>query len=78
MKSITKILLLAAVGAVVVAISVAPSEAAKKKAMSCTGMPNCTAACKGKSCEIRTCTDGKWVTPLLVKSCTQPDCPAKC
>jgi len=82
MKPVARILLGCAVMAFAVAITVAPSDAAKKKqAMkaTCTALSSCSTNCQGKTCELRTCgTDGKLYLPVLSRVCHLPDCPTKC
>ena len=80
MKSLAKLLLLAAVAVTAVAVSVAPSEAAKKKKITkpvacapvgawCTmGGSNVLHFCAG---------DGKW-TAALLPACVGPGCPPSC
>jgi hypothetical protein len=81
MKSITKLLLAGAVVLAAIAISAAPSEAAKKKvAAKCDPFISCSVcAAKSKSCELKSCgADGKLYDNVVSRVCTQPDCPKKC
>ena len=80
MKSFSKILLLTAVAVMAIAVSAAPSEAAKKKA------PKAVSACANVGAW---CTMGgsnvqhycgvnlKW-TPLVLPACTWAGCPPPC
>ena len=73
MKSLSKIFLLGAVAVVAIAVSAAPSEAAKKKAKA---MAACTpgAACVSKAGVRHFCDgSGKWVA-MLAPACTGPTC----
>ncbi len=76
MKSIAKILLVGTFAVAAVAISVAPSEAAKKKAKAATCTP--TTLCNAKGM-VQVCGgDGKWYQALVTPVCVEPLCPAKC
>jgi hypothetical protein len=81
MKPIAKVLLVGAVAVMAIAISAAPSEAARKKAKkmaACTPMMTCSTACKGGSCQVMACgVDGKRHT-ALPPVCMQPFCPSAC
>jgi hypothetical protein len=81
MTSMTKGFLFAAVAVLAFAISVAPSDAARKRAAKtvCSGLEECSTACKGKTCSLKTCgPEGKWTPTALPRICNQPDCPKKC
>ena len=85
MKAITKFLLVGAVAVTAIAISVAPSEAAKKKRA--RAMAPCTigALCTGATfspgaSHIMVCGgDGKWYQALFTPVCLSgTPCPAAC
>lgn len=79
MKTRVKSVLLGIAIVAAVAISAAPSEAAKKKVAKCDPMHSCTANCKNGSCEIMRCDpDGKTRSYLPPMTCGQQACPAKC
>jgi hypothetical protein len=80
MKSFAKFLLVGAVAVTAIALTAAPSEAAKKKMSStCTPTTLCSAQCKTGSCWIQVCGgDGKWYQALITPVCLEPGCPAKC
>jgi len=85
MKSFAKVLLVAAVAVMAIAVSAAPSEAAKKKRMKgpapgtyvgqlCS--TNCTAA---NSCSTMFWSaEKKWIPAVLAPVCVKPFCPAAC
>ena len=82
MKSFAKLLLLAAVSVTAIAISAAPSEAAKKKAKAAKAVTKCSqvgAWCTmGGSSLVHYCAgDMKW-TPLVMPACMGPGCPPPC
>jgi hypothetical protein len=71
MKSFSRILLLGAVAVAAIAVSVAPSEAAKKKAAKAC-MPG--AMCVSKAGVRQHCDgSGKWVA-VLAPACSGPSC----
>ncbi len=77
MKHITKFLLAGAVVVAAIAISTAPSEAAKKKAKVpalCTPGFTCSSGGKVMACG----GDGKWYPAFLTPICAEPFCPPKC
>jgi hypothetical protein len=76
MTSISKILLTCAVAVAAIAISSAPSEAAKKKkaAAPCLPGPMCSSGNNVNYCGI----DGKWYKAQVTPTCVQPWCPPKC
>jgi hypothetical protein len=80
MTSISKILLTGAVAVAAIAISAAPSEAAKKKAKPC-GIPG-TLCAAGKPAGVNNVNicggDGKWYRAQFTPTCMQPACPPKC
>jgi hypothetical protein len=89
MKSIAKLLLVGAVAVTAIAISAAPSEAAKKKkmrhraaashSMTCKEAGLCSANCAGATCAVNVCgADGKWYPAVLTPFCLQGQCPPKC
>ncbi len=83
MKAITSVLMAGAVAAVALAVTVAPSEAAKKKRMAkpatCTAPATCSFDCVGGGCKINFCAgDGKWYWALLTPYCLGDLCPPKC
>ena len=79
MKFSVKSLLVGAAVVAAVAISAAPSEAAKKKvAAKCDPLISCITSCKGNTCETRRCeADGKSYPSLVPTICTKPNCPAQ-
>lgn len=80
MTSIGKLLMCGAVAAMAIAISSAPSEAAKRRAAaSCMGPGGCSHSCKGGTCQLNACGfDGKWHQAVLPPACVTPFCPKKC
>ena len=79
--TIGKLLLCGAVAAMAIAMSSAPSEAAKRRAASqaCMGPGGCSHSCKGGSCLMNACGfDGKWYPSVLPPACVLPFCPKKC
>ena len=82
MKSIAKLLLAGVVAIVAIAMSAAPSEAAKKKKAAkpaaCTALTMCAANCKGSECQVMQCTDGKWWVVFYSPVCYGTSCPPKC
>lgn len=87
MKSISKILLVGAVSVMAIAISAAPSEAAKKKrhakmaaaSTTCKDAGMCSTNCQGNSCSVNVCApDGKWVPAIFTPVCIKGQCPPKC
>jgi hypothetical protein len=79
MKSITKLLLAGAVVVAAIAVSAAPSEAAKKKTSAKCAPTIACSVCTGKSCELKRCdADGKLYSYFPPQICTQPNCPQKC
>jgi hypothetical protein len=79
MKSIAKVLLVGAVAVMAIAVSAAPSEAAKKsKKAACMPMMTCSTACKGSNCKQMACgVDGK-LHAAVPPVCTKPFCPSAC
>jgi hypothetical protein len=80
MKSLSKLLLVGAVAVMAVAISAAPSEAAKRgkrmKAEPAKCMPGLTCSMGSK---VMACGgDGKWYPAVWTPVCLQPFCPPKC
>jgi hypothetical protein len=81
MKSMTKILLVSAIAVTAIAISAAPSEAAKKKRMaaqaSCHPAYLSSSDCTGGLCKVNICGgDGKWYWAMFTPWCVSPVCPA--
>jgi hypothetical protein len=70
------------VAALAVAMSVAPTEAAKKRmktARGCTTGQLCSTGCNGTGCFMNYCTsDGKWERAILTPICAGSLCPKKC
>jgi len=81
MTSISKILLTGAVAVAAIAISSAPSEAAKRKAKAaapCVPSLMCSSG-KGSVNSLNFCgVDGKWYKAQVTPTCAQPFCPPKC
>lgn len=81
MKSLSKLLLVGAVAVMAVAISVAPSEAAKKKMKKMAAPPPCQPGllCTTPTTNVMVCgLDGKWYQALFTPVCVGPVCPPKC
>ena len=78
MKTITKFLLVSAVAVAAIAISAAPSEAAKKKAkVAAPCQPG--VLCTMPATNVMVCgLDGKWYQALFTPICVGAVCPAKC
>jgi hypothetical protein len=78
MKSITKFLAVGAIAAVAIAMSMAPSEAAKKRhkaSAACTGPGLCSTNCSGGFCSVYLCgVDGAWYPAVLTPICPQGNC----
>ena len=76
MKSLAKFLLVGTVAVMAVAVTAAPSEAAKKKkgAALCTPGFICSTGGKVMACG----GDGKWYAAVLTPVCFEPFCPPKC
>ena len=79
MTSLAKILLTGAVAVTAIAISSAPSEAAKRKAAApCIPGPMCSSG-KGNVNNVNFCgIDGKLYKAQVTPTCVQPWCPPKC
>jgi len=84
MKSVSKLLLASAVAMMAIAISVAPSEAAKKKKKAakpeaCAVGMLCSTACTSGICRVNVCgADRKWYQALFTPVCFTPGCPPAC
>jgi hypothetical protein len=83
MKSIARILLVGAIAVMAIAISAAPSEAAKKKRhakMVCSAAGTlCSAKCAEGTCAMKVCgSDGKWYDAVLTPVCIGASCPKGC
>ena len=78
MKPITKFLAIGAVAAVAITMSMAPSEAAKKRmrvAKTCGGPGLCSTNCSGGYCSVYLCgADGAWYPAVLTPICPQGNC----
>jgi hypothetical protein len=78
MKTITKFLTVGAIAAVAVAMSMVPSEAAKKRMRAhatCTAPQLCSTNCSGGFCSVYLCgTDGAWYAAVLTPICPQGNC----
>lgn len=80
MKLTTKFLVAGAVAAVAIAMSAAPSDAARKRAAaapkSCIGGPAwCSSNCGSGWCSVSFCgVDGNWYPALLTPVCPQGAC----
>ena len=77
MKLTTKFLVAGAIAAVAIAMSMAPSEAAKRKAMAktCGGPGLCSTNCSGGMCSVYLCgADGAWYPAVLTPVCPQGNC----
>jgi hypothetical protein len=85
MKSISRILLVGAVAVMAIAISAAPSEAAKKKRMKGAR----AGTYYGELCSLPTASPGvsavmiwgydrKWYQAAVTPTCLQPVCPVSC
>ena len=74
-KLTAKFLVAGAVAVMAIAMSVAPSEAAKRKAASCSAGNLCSTNCKSGWCSVYVCGgDGVWYTALLTPICPQANC----
>jgi len=78
-RFITKFVLVGAVAALAIAMSVAPSDAAKRRAAaksaSCLGPAFCSTNCQGGICAVNLCgTDGKWYPAILTPICLEGLC----
>jgi hypothetical protein len=80
MMSISKILLTGAVAVAAIALSAAPSEAAKKKAKApCLPGPMCSSGKATGVNSVNFCgVDGKLYKAQVTPTCMQPFCPPKC
>jgi hypothetical protein len=82
MKHCSKFLFVGAAAVIVIAMTSAPSEAAKKKAQaaaSCSPHQMCSTDCVGAGCYMKVCGhDGKMYHAFLTPICWQPHCPAAC
>ena len=78
-KFTTKFLLAGAIAAVAIAMSMAPTEAAKRKAAmakpACSGPQLCSTNCSGGFCSVYLCgADGNWYPAILTPICPQGNC----
>jgi hypothetical protein len=82
MKSIAKLMLVGTFALATIAISAAPSEAAKRHrhhAKSCELGSHCSASCANGNCTMKVCgTDGKWYDAFLTPVCLGATCPKAC
>jgi hypothetical protein len=83
MNSFTKLLLVGAVALAAMAVSVAPSEAAKKKrakaSAPCVAGLLCSTACARGTCKVNVCgIDGKWYRAAFTPVCSGGVCPPAC
>jgi len=83
MKSIAKILLVGAVAVMAIAVSAAPSEAAKKKKMKGPKPGTfigqvCSTCGKDNTCKVSMWTHEKKWAPAMFPVCMKPACPAAC
>lgn len=80
MKSITKFLAVGAIAGLAIAMSMAPSEAAKKRhkmaaPKTCGGPGLCSTNCSGGFCSVYLCgMDGAWYPAVLTPVCPQGNC----
>jgi hypothetical protein len=83
MKSFAKIMLVGAIAVMAIAISAAPSEAAKKKkvaaATGCSNAGMCASNCTSGTCQVNICgVDSQWHVAILTPVCVEAHCPSKC
>ena len=80
MKSLAKVLLVGAVAVMAIAVSVAPSEAAKKKKRMMGPKPGTYVGqlCSTGGKVMIWGPDMKWSPALLTPVCASPMCPAAC
>ena len=82
MTMISKILLTGAVAVAAIAISSAPSEAAKKKgkqAAACIPFAMCSVGPAAGVNRNNVCgAEGKWRASVITPTCVMPFCPPKC
>ena len=85
MKSFAKVLLVGAVAVMAIAISAAPSEAAKKKRMKGPAPGTyvgqvCSTKCNtANACSVMAWTsDKRWISAVITPVCVKPFCPAAC
>ena len=84
MKSFAKLLLVGTVAVMAIAVSAAPSEAAKKKntqvaSVSCKDAGMCATNCGDKTCSVNVCAPGgTWVPAIFTPVCVKAQCPPKC
>jgi hypothetical protein len=78
----TKVLMAGAVAALAIAMSVAPTEAAKKRmkmTRGCTAPQLCSTNCGAGGCFLNYCGEnGKWYPAVLTPVCVVGMCPHKC
>ena len=85
MKSFAKVLLVGAVAVMAIAVSAAPSEAAKKKRMkgpapgTYVGQVCSTKCNSANACRLMAWTsEKKWISAVITPVCVKPFCPAAC
>jgi hypothetical protein len=78
MKSFAKILLVGAVAVMAIAVSAAPSEAAKKKMKGPAAGTYAGQLCSAGGKVMIWGADKKWSPALLTPVCAAPFCPASC
>jgi len=86
MKSFAKFLLVGAVAVMAIAVSVAPSEAAKKGKKMKGPAPGtyvgqvCSTKCNtANACSVMAWTsDKRWISAVITPACVKPFCPAAC
>jgi hypothetical protein len=79
MKFTTKFLLVGAVAAVAIVMSMAPSDAARRRAAAapatCGGVGFCSTNCANGFCTVYLCgADGSWYPAILTPICPQANC----
>jgi hypothetical protein len=82
MKHVTKFLLTGTFAVAAIALSAAPSEAAKRKAKASSCTPGWTCTAPGSNAgwnKVMACGgDGKWYPALFTPYCAMPFCPPRC
>jgi len=86
MKSFAKLLLVGTVAVMAIAVSAAPSEAAKKKntkvaaaSTTCKDAGMCATDCGEKACSVNVCAPGgTWVRAVFTPLCVKAQCPPRC
>ena len=84
MKSVAKVLLVGAVAVMAIAVSVAPSEAKKKRMKHPAPGTYVGQLCSAKCNAANACStmvwsaEKKWISAVLTPICVKPFCPAAC